>query len=182
MLSNYLMRMAVTSAGSLARPKTDALAEVHLPLRIWPSDLDIWGHVNNGRYLTLMDNGRLDHSLRTGLLSAMLKRRCRPLLGGAAVQFRRELRAFERCTLSTQIVAWDAKWLLYEHRLERQGELCARAMVRAVCKIGRKTLPPAELLEEVGVHVPSPAEPDALLASLSGAIPASAAPVPVAAS
>ncbi|WP_211193782.1 acyl-CoA thioesterase [Pyxidicoccus fallax] len=169
MLSNYLARMAVTSVGSLARPNTHVLAEVDLPLRIWPSDLDIWAHVNNGRYLTLMDHGRLDHGLRTGLLPAMFKRRCRPLLGGVSVQYRREVRAFERCTLVTQVAAWDEKWLYYEQRLERRGELCARAVVRAVLKIGRETLPPAELLADVGVHSPSPVAPETLTSSWTGA-------------
>jgi len=168
MLSNYLTRMAVTSVGSLARPNTHVLAEVDLPLRIWPSDLDIWGHVNNGRYLTLMDHGRLDHGLRTGLIPAMVKRRCRPLLGGVSVQYRREVRAFERCTLVTQLAAWDEKWLYYEQRLERRGELCARALVSAVLKEGRKTLPPAELFAQMAEQTTSPVAPAALLASWPG--------------
>lgn len=168
MLSTYLARMTVTSVASLARPSTDVLAPVHLPLHIWPSDLDVWGHVNNGRYLTLMDHGRLDHGLRTGLLGAMWRMRCRPVLGGASVRYRREVRAFERCTLVTQVVAWDARGLFYEHRLERRGELCARAVVRAVLKLGRGVLAPADLLEEVGVHTPSPIAPAALAALLDG--------------
>jgi acyl-CoA thioesterase FadM len=156
MLGSYLARMTLTSAASLVRPHTDVLAEVHLPLRIWTSDLDVWGHMNNGRALTLMDHGRLDHSLRTGLLGAMWRMRCRPLVGGSSVQYLKELRAFDRCTLVTRVAAWDAKWLHYEQRLERAGEPCVRASVRVVCKVGRRTLAPADLLEEVGVHAPSP--------------------------
>jgi len=39
-----------------------------LPLRVWPNDLDLFGHMNNGRYLTLMDLGRLQIVMKSGLL------------------------------------------------------------------------------------------------------------------
>ena len=29
-------------------------------MRVWPNDLDTNAHMNNGRYLTLMDLGRFD--------------------------------------------------------------------------------------------------------------------------
>ena len=40
--------------------------------RVWPTDLDVSLHMNNGRYLTLMDLGRLDLMLRTGVCTATM--------------------------------------------------------------------------------------------------------------
>ena len=34
--------------------------------RVWPSDLDIFNHMNNGKYGSLMDLARLDLMLRSG--------------------------------------------------------------------------------------------------------------------
>src|SRR5687768_16441057 len=31
-----------------------------LRFHVWPGDLDFFGHMNNGRFLTLMDSGRFD--------------------------------------------------------------------------------------------------------------------------
>lgn len=44
-------------------------------VRVWPHDLDIWGHVNGGRYLTLSDLGRLDFTVRTGLFAVVRRHR-----------------------------------------------------------------------------------------------------------
>jgi hypothetical protein len=33
---------------------------------VWPHDLDLWSHVNGGRYLALSDLGRLDFTVLTG--------------------------------------------------------------------------------------------------------------------
>ena len=41
-----------------------------LGLRVLPNDLDLSLHMNNGRYLTVMDLGRLDLILRSGLAGA----------------------------------------------------------------------------------------------------------------
>ena len=159
MLGSYLARTALTLAGSIRRPRMGALEEVRLPLRVWPTDLDTYGHVNNGRYLTLMDMGRLEYGLRTGLALEMLKRRWYPVLGAASVEFRRELRAFQRCELVTRLAAWDDKWFFFEQWMEHAGQVHARAIVRGVTKHGRKTVPPAEMLAVVEVDSPSPRAP-----------------------
>lgn len=162
MLGSYLARTTLTLAGSLRRPRVGALEEVRMPLRVWPTDLDTYGHVNNGRYLTLMDMGRLEWGLRTGLAFIMLKRRWYPVLGAASVEFRRELRAFQRCELVTKLAAWDDKWFYFEQRKEHAGQVYARAVVRGVTKHGRLTVPPAEVLATVGVESPSPLSPSEL--------------------
>ncbi len=96
MLASYVARLGLTTLGSLTRPHAGVLDDVRLPMHVWPGDIDTYGHVNNGRYLTLMDMGRLEWGLRTGIGREILKRRWSPVAGAATIRFRRELKAFWR--------------------------------------------------------------------------------------
>ena len=73
-------------------------------MRIWPNDLDTNAHVNNGRYLTLMDLGRFDLMTQCGLVSTVLRNRWFPIAGGVMVRFERPLHVFEKNTLKSCIV------------------------------------------------------------------------------
>src|SRR5512140_3284043 len=111
MLASYLTRMGVTLAAAPLRGRLGPLEEARIPMRVWPSDIDTYLHLNNGRYLTLMDFGRLEHWTRSGLMWAAVRRGWTPVAGAATVSFRRELRTFERFELTTRLAHWDEKWL-----------------------------------------------------------------------
>lgn len=51
------------------------LAPSRLTLRVWPTDCDLNFHMNNGRYLTFMDLGRVHLLAQMGLLAVALARR-----------------------------------------------------------------------------------------------------------
>ncbi len=154
MLGSYVARLAITSAGSLMRGKGGMLEELRVPFRAWPSDIDIYGHINNGRYLTLMDNGRLDFMVRTGMLKLLFARRWQPLLGAAVIKFHREVKPLAACELVTRFIHWDEKWFFCEHRLEVAGKRHAVAMVKGIVKRGRETIPPRELFLNLGLEEP----------------------------
>ena len=88
-----------------------------LHLRVWPNDLDLSMHMNNGRYLTLMDLGRLDLMLGMGVAGASFKAGWTPILSASKVRFRRELRPFKAFRLETRILWWSATQLIMEQRL-----------------------------------------------------------------
>ena len=163
MLGSYLLRLTSVTARTLPGAKCAPLDEVRFPLRIWPTDVDVYLHVNNGRYLTLMDFGRLAHSLRTGMMSQMLRRRWIPVLGSATVSYFRELRTFDRVELVTRLACWDDKWFFYEHRFEQDGKVMALGAVKGVAKHKGRTVPPSELLRVVGYEGPSPQPPEHIL-------------------
>src|SRR5262245_38207917 len=107
-----------------------------LTFRVLPTDLDLNGHMNNGRYLTIMDLGRLDHVLRSGLWRPIWRNGWAPMLGSAAIRFRRELRLFQRFTLETRIAAWSDTTAVMEQTFfvasgRHKGQVAARALVRA---------------------------------------------------
>ncbi|MFN7134066.1 MAG: thioesterase family protein [Myxococcales bacterium] len=168
MLATYTTRLALTFSRSAFKAAVGPLEEVRLPMRVWPLDIDVYLHLNNGRYLTLMDNGRLQFMQRTGLLSVCRRRRWVPVLGGATVEFRRELRSFQTFDLVTRCAWWDEKWFYLEHRMERAGTVHALAWVKPVFKEGRRTVPPAEVLGALGFEGPPP-EPSEALRRWAGA-------------
>ncbi len=85
-----------------------------LNFRVWPHDLDTNLHMNNGRYLTLMDLGRIDLILRGGMWKIIAKNRWQPILSGAIIRYRRELKPFQSFMLQSRIVYWSDKNFVME--------------------------------------------------------------------
>jgi acyl-CoA thioesterase FadM len=136
------------------------LGESVVRLRVWINDLDTNLHMNNGRYLTIMDLGRLDFIVRTGLGGIMVKRRWRPMVGSAVIRFRRGLAPFERYELKTRVVWWDDKWFWIEQRFERDGTLVAIGAVKGLFRQPTGNVSTPEVLALLGVQDRPAAMPD----------------------
>jgi len=126
-----------------------------LPFRVWPTDLDVSLHMNNGRYLTIMDFGRLDLMVRSPLWRAVAKNGWTPVVSNTIVRFRRELRCFEPFVLETRIVDWSDIDVVFEHRIlfakgPRKDQVAAYALVRAgLYDRAQKAYVPVETLMEL---------------------------------
>jgi acyl-CoA thioesterase FadM len=107
--------------------------------------------MNNGRYLTIMDLGRLDLMFRTGLGRVILKRRWRPMVGTAVIRYRRGLAPFERYELKTRIASWDDKWFWLEQRFERSGEVVAVGVLKGLFRDRTGNVATADVLDRLGV-------------------------------
>jgi len=134
-----------------------------ITFRVWPTDCDLNVHMNNGRYLTFMDLGRIHLIAQTGVLSRLLLRqRLQPMLAAAEISFVRALGPLQRFVLTTRVLAWDEKYFYIEQRFERAGTLRAVAIVKALFIAHGRRLTPAEVLTAVGINVPAPAMPEML--------------------
>ena len=137
-----------------------------LTFRVWPTDLDTSLHMNNGRYLTIMDLGRVDLMLGSGLLKLLLKHGWTPIASGINIRYRRELRLFDRFTLDTQLVCWTDVTVVMEQTFRfvggaRAGQVAARAFVKAGL-YDRKVkafVTIAQLLSLLGTSAESPPVP-----------------------
>lgn len=161
---NLLLRLLWTLVRSRRRPPLGVLDESVIEFRVLPSDLDANLHMNNGRYLTLMDLGRLDLTARLGLVRLIVRERWAPVLGSAMIRFRRSLHPFDRYTLHTRILAWDQKWFYIEQRFERRGEVAAVAVVKGLFRGPAGTVPPAEVARRTGADGESPPIPPGIAA------------------
>ncbi len=132
-------------------------------LRVFPSDLDINLHVNNGRYLTLMDLGHLDILLRGGVWRVLMKTGWMPVFSAAKIRFRRELKLFQKFRLETRIVYWDETSFVIQHRLmipqPQGGDVAAAVALKRGGFYDRKAsafMPAARLFALLGYEAETP--------------------------
>jgi acyl-CoA thioesterase FadM len=116
-----------------------------------PTDIDLLRHMNNGRYLSLFDLGRWDLLIRTGLSDAMRRRGWYPVVSSETVTFRKSLELWQRFDIETRFLGHDDRALYLEHRAVVDGEIYARAIIRArVLKRSGGIVDHDELLAAVG--------------------------------
>lgn len=164
---NLIFRMIWVLLTARRRGKLGVTEEGRVRLRCWPNDLDTNLHMNNGRYLTIMDLGRLDLILRSGLWRAMRDRKWYPVVAAEKISFRRSLNAFETFELTTQVIGWDEKWLYIEHRMERDGKVMAQAHIKGLFLGPDGKVPMAELVAAAGHDGPAPAMAPEIVAALA---------------
>lgn len=145
------------------------LGEYRTTLRVMPNDLDLLRHVNNGSYLTLLDIGRVDMTLRSGAQQALDARGWFPVVVGESIRFRRSMTLWERFTIVTRVLGWDERVIYLDQRFERTGrdgavEVVAEAWVvaRFLARAGG-TVPSPEVAELFGLDPVSPPLPEAVV-------------------
>lgn len=164
---NLYVRLLYMLIASFFKPRVeDALGETRLNFCVLPNDLDLNGHMNNGRYLTVMDIGRMDFVLRLGLAGYVIRNGYIPVLSSASIRYRLPLLPFQKYGLLTRILCWDDKWVYMEHRFvisggKKDGAVAAIALVKGSFfdKKTRGTIPTADILKAIDYTQPSPAVP-----------------------
>ncbi len=164
---NLLFRLIWVICSKFWRRKLHPLSESVLYLRVLPNDLDLNFHMNNGRFLSLMDLGRLDLLIRSDLAAALLRHRWQPLVGAVNMRYKVSLLPFQRYRLRTKVVGWDEKWFYLEQRFERGNRTIAVALVKALFRGDRRNIPPGETLRLIDVNIDPPVMPDKIKKWLS---------------
>ena len=132
-----------------------------LPQRVWLDELDINVHMNNAKYLAVMDLGRTDWIVRSGGWRLMIHEKMSPVVGGAMVRYRRSLHLFQPYLLKTRLLGWDERWLYIEQIMEcRDGGPACLAVQRTTFTRAGKLVPPAELAAKLGQDPTSMPAPD----------------------
>jgi acyl-CoA thioesterase FadM len=124
--------------------------------------------LNNGRYLTLMDLGRLDVMVRSGLWREVLRHKWTPIASAITIRFQRELRPFQKFRLDTKLLCWDASLVVMEQTFvidggPRDGQVAARALFKGGLydRKERKFVEIARLMALLGVsEISPPATPE----------------------
>ncbi|MFV0633660.1 thioesterase family protein [Demequina sp.] len=118
---------------------------------VTPTDLDVMRHMNNGRYLTLLDLGRYELLYRSGWWDEFAKRGWAAIVAGQTITYRRELRLGQRFDLHTRIVGFDDRWCYLEHRFMVGETVHAHALVRGLfVRRSGGSVPVSELEQAVG--------------------------------
>jgi acyl-CoA thioesterase FadM len=127
--------------------------------RVWPTDLDNNIHMNNGRYLTIMDLGRFDWILSCGFLGLCLKNRWFPIVGALKILYLKPLKPFQKFQLKTRVLGWDAKWIYVEQNFEADGVLCAKSVLQGLFHGKQTKVTTGEWLKAAGYAKKSPRLP-----------------------
>lgn len=100
-------------------------------LRTMPTDIDLLGHMNNGRYASLFDLGRFDLMIRTGLWDVFAEKKWYAVVASETITFRKSLGLWQRFTVESRLVGHDDKSTYMVHRAVVDGEIYAEMIVRA---------------------------------------------------
>lgn len=133
---NLYIRILIWLIKLLGRKPMDIMETSILRCHVWPSDLDVNMHMNNGRYLTIMDIGRLDIIARSGMFQKAMKNNFTPVLGSVQMRYRLPLICFQAYDLETQLICWDEKWAYIEQRFiikngAKAGAVAAIGLLKA---------------------------------------------------
>ncbi|HHU39317.1 MAG TPA: thioesterase [Propionibacterium sp.] len=101
------------------------------PFRVLPSDLDLLLHMNNGKYLTLMDLGRMDLMVRSGMWAKLSARGWFPVVAGQTITYRKSLNPGQRFDLYTKVLGFDDKWGYVEQTFCVGDTVHAHAIIRS---------------------------------------------------
>jgi acyl-CoA thioesterase FadM len=138
------------------------LEEDQLRMRVWPNDIDFNLHLNNARYLSMMDFGRVHLLARTRILEHVVRSRWTPLVGAVWITYRRSLPLFSRFTLASRMVCWDERWFYIEQTFSGRDGLAAVGWVKGALWAPGGILEPQKVLDAVSPGAISPPMPDAI--------------------
>lgn len=148
---NRLFRLMHILLFSRFRSKMNFLSECATPFRVWPTDLDVLMHMNNGMYLSLQDLARMDYMIRVQAADAIAANGWYPVVASEMIRFRRSLKPFAKFEILTRLISWDDRYLYLEHKFKAGGELVALGMIRArFLKKSGGAVSPQELVQAIG--------------------------------
>ena len=112
------------------RPKA-TVADVGVrQFMVWPTDIDIFLHMNNGIYLTLLDLARFDLMKRASAWQRLKKQKVHPVVVQETITFRKSLTPWLRFNVETKILGWDNQAFFIGQRFVVKGEIYAEAVVK----------------------------------------------------
>lgn len=124
--------------------------------RVWPTDLDILRHMNNGKYLSIMDIGRFTLMRAAGLVEVFAREGWYPVVVGQTISYRKSLNPWMKFLIESRILGFDDQAVYIEQRFVRPDaagtpEVYARAIVRGrILKRSGGVVRVDELIEKTG--------------------------------
>ena len=156
---NLYLRLLWTLFRSWRAPRLEPGDTLTRTLRVLPNDLDINGHMNNGRYLTIIDLMLVEYFVRTGFAATMLRQGWRPMAGGSFITYRRGLMPFQTYTLRFRLDASDAHWNYMRFEFVRGERVCAAGYMKGAAVARTGLVPNAESYGAMGRAAPLAALP-----------------------
>lgn len=100
------------------------------PFRVTLSDLDLMRHMNNGKYLSILDLGRMDLMIRSGFWAKLSEAGWYPVVAGQTITYRKSLRLGQRFDVHTRVLGFDDRAIYVEQTVCVGSTVYAQAVIR----------------------------------------------------
>jgi acyl-CoA thioesterase FadM len=127
---NLYVRLLWTALRCLFLPSISPDETLVIRRRVWLNDIDINLHMNNGRYLTVVDLSLIEFFARTGFLKAFVRQKWRPMAGGAIITFRKSLRPLQSYELKFRWLCSDGSWNYMAYEFVSGGRVHAAGLLK----------------------------------------------------
>ena len=111
-------------------PAVGPLDVVRTTMRVLPTDLDIYRHMNNGRYLSIADIGRFELLRRSGIFARLSENQWYPVVQCSTITHRRSLMPWQKFVLESRLIGADERAVYLEHRFMVKDEMYARLVLK----------------------------------------------------
>jgi acyl-CoA thioesterase FadM len=138
------------------------LEEDVLRMRVWPNDTDFNLHMNNARYLGVMDYARTHLLARTRILQHVIRARWQPMVGAVWMTYRRSLPLFSNYSIASRMMCWDERWFYMEQTFTGAQGLAAIGWVKGVLRNREGIVEPQRVIDGVAPGTLSPMMPEAI--------------------
>ena len=116
-------------------------------------DLDIFMHMNNAAYFSHCELARWQIIAEVGLIDWVRRNRIVFLVGNTVTRFRKEVPPLTPFEVHTQILGWDDKALVFEHKFKLNADSppLSSTLCRALLKSGKRVVGPEEMFHAMGM-------------------------------
>lgn len=128
---NLLFRLIGLMIRHKKRAKLSIWDVAKTPFRVWPTDIDMIWHMNNGKYLSIMDLGRMDLMLRSGMWQKFRAQGWYPVVAAQTIRYRKSLKTWAKFDVHTKFLGASESGVYMEQKFCVGDEVYAVAYVRA---------------------------------------------------
>ncbi len=147
---NLILRMIALLVASFFKSRLPIENPTNsLVLRVFPNDIDINLHMNNGRYLTICDLTRVDMFIRTGLAKTMINEKWMPVISEHTMKYKKALTLFQKYEIKMEIKDWDDRSFHMLHTFIVGGRVVAEGTSLGVIVSKSGVVPPVDVMRKV---------------------------------
>ena len=151
---NLYLRLLWTLLRCWRMPRITTADTLVRQFRVLPNDLDINGHMNNGRYLTVVDLMLMEYFVRSGFARVMLREGWKPMSGGSFISYRRGLKPLQTYELRFRLDACDGHWNYMRFEFASGGKVCAAGYMKGAAVSRQGLVPNVVSYDKMGIALP----------------------------
>ncbi len=159
---NLYLRLIFTLLRAWRLPRFAVGTTLERSFRVLPNDIDINGHMNNGRYMTIVDLMLMEYFVRIGFAGVLIKQKWRRMSGGSFITYRRGLKPFQKYQLRYKIDACDEFWNFMRFEFLDGDKVCASGYMKGAAVSREGLVPNTKSYAALGLGVLPNAVPDAV--------------------